>query len=106
MKKICKKTNTKTLQQVEEELKEFINKFLPEEILSVETIKKWVYEESGDPLQATYEFQDKISKYFNGTEADINELLQISTEAWNYFPHKILSNKSPFQIAKEYQDKI
>ena len=68
-------------------------------------VKKWVYEESGDPLGASHKFQDKFFEYFDKTGADINEILQIATDAWNYFPHKTLGGKSPEQIIKEYQKK-
>ncbi|MEK7462888.1 MAG: hypothetical protein AAB621_00790 [Patescibacteria group bacterium] len=95
----------KTSQQVEKELKEFIERFLLEGKLSVEMVKKWVYEESGEPLEASHKYQDKFFEYFDGTEADVNEVLQIATDAWNYFPHKSLGDKSPHQVAEEYQKK-
>ncbi|MEK7523230.1 MAG: hypothetical protein AAB569_06600, partial [Patescibacteria group bacterium] len=86
----------KTYQQAEKELKEFIERFLLEGKLSVEMVKKWVYEESGEPLEASHKYQDKFFEYFDGTEADVNEVLQIATDAWNYFPHKSLGDKSPY----------
>ncbi len=93
----------KTLQQVEKELKEFINKFLPASKLSVEMVREWVYEENGAPLEASHKFQDKFFEYFEKTGADINEILQIAMDAWNYFPHETLGGKSPYQITEEYQ---
>lgn len=90
----------KTLQQVEKELKEFIEKFLPAGKLSVEMVKNWVYEESGAPLEASHRFQDKFFEYFGETGADLNEVLQIAMDAWNYFPHKTLGDKSPYQITQ------
>lgn len=95
----------KTSQQVERELKEFIEKFLPAGKLSVGMVKKWVYEENGEPLEAVHKFQDKFFEYFDGTGADISRVLQISMDAWNCFPHKSLGDKSPFQVAEEYQKK-
>lgn len=95
----------KKSQQFEKELKEFIEKFLPVGKMSVETVKKWVYEENGAPLEAVHKFQDNFFKYFDGNGADINELLQIAMDAWNYFPHKSLGDKSPFQVTEEYQKK-
>lgn len=95
----------KKSQQVEKELKEFIEKFLPVGKMSVETVKKLVYEENGEPLEAVHKFQDKFFEYFDRTEADVNEVLQIAMDAWNYFPHKSLDDKSPHQVAQEYQKK-
>ena len=95
----------KTSQQVEKELKEFIGKFLPTKKLAVEMVKKWVYEESGEPLEASHKFQNKFFEYFDGSGADINEVLQVAMDAWNYFPHKSLGDKSPYQMVEEYQKK-
>jgi signal transduction histidine kinase len=93
----------KTIQQVEKELGEFIERFLLGDKLFIEDVKRWVYEESGAPLEAIHKFQAKFFEYFDATGADINEVLQISTDAWNYFPHEILGGKSPHQIVKEYK---
>ena len=95
----------KTLQRVERELKEFIEKFLPVGNLSVEMVKEWVYEENGAPLEASHKFQDNFFEYFEKAGADINEILQIATDAWNYFPHETLGDKSPHQMLEEYQKK-
>lgn len=95
----------KKTEQVEKELRGFIEKFLPVWKLSMETVKKWVYEESGAPLEAVHKFQDNFFEYFDGTGADVNEVLQIAMDAWNCFPHKSLGDKSPFQVAEEYQKK-
>lgn len=95
----------KTSQQVEKELEQFIKKFLPEGELSVEAVKKLVYEESGAPLGASHKYHDKFFGYFGKTGTNINEILQIATDAWNYFPHETLGGKSPHQIVKEYQKK-
>lgn len=95
----------KTQKQVEKELKEFIERFLPAGKLSAEVVREWVYEESGTPLEASHKFQDKFFEYFRKTRADINEVLQIATDAWNYFPHKILGDRSPHQMVEEYQKK-
>ena len=93
----------KIIQQVEGELREFIGRFLLADKLSVENVKEWVYKENGAPLEATHKFQAKFFEYFGETGADINEILQIATDAWNYFPHEILGGKSPHQIVKEYK---
>lgn len=50
----------KTFQQVENELREFIEKFSLADKLSVEMVKEWVYEENGDPLEASHKCQDKF----------------------------------------------
>lgn len=89
--------------QVEKELQVFIEKYLPVGKLSVDEVKQWVFEESGAPLDSVHAFQDKIMQYFSGTKAEINELLQISMDTWNYFPHNSLGGRSPDEIVKDYK---
>lgn len=44
--------------QVEKELEEFIEGFLPAGKLSAEIVKKWAYKENGAPVEAIHKFQD------------------------------------------------
>lgn len=95
----------KTKTQVEKELQKFIAKYLPAGKLSVGEVKQWVFEENGAPLGSAHAFQDKVMQHFSGTKADINEMLQISMDAWNYFPHESLGGKSPDEMVKDYKAK-
>lgn len=89
--------------QVEKELQEFIERYLPAGKLSVDNVKQWVWEESGSPLQANLAFQEKFIGYFDGTDASIDEIIKFCMDAWNYFPHESLGGKSPEEMMGEYK---
>lgn len=92
------------LKQVEEKLQKIIDKYNVTDKLTIEMIKNWIYNERGNPMQAVHDFQDKCFSYFEAASEeneDLNEILQVITEAWNYFPHKSLGDKSPFEITRK-----
>lgn len=89
--------------QVERELKEFIQKHLPLGNLSLEMVKKAVWNENGKPLEAAHKFQDFFMGYFDQTNADLDEVLEICNKCWNAFPHKSLDGKSPNQMVADYK---
>jgi len=95
----------KSRSQVEKELAELINKCELDNKLTVDMVKEWVLNEKGAPMAALHEFQDKFMDYFKNTDIDLNEVLQASTDAWNYFPHKTLGGKSPHDIVNEHKRK-
>lgn len=53
-------------------------------------------------MKANREYQDKWMKYFVQVKSmdELNRVLQIFTNAWNYFPHKSLGGKSPVDMAE------
>ncbi|MEK7496511.1 MAG: hypothetical protein AAB657_01245 [Patescibacteria group bacterium] len=40
-----------------------------------------------------------------GDIAEMNEMLELASDAWNYFPHKVLGGISPAEVLLEYQNK-
>lgn len=93
--------NLKSPQQVEKELRELIYKYELENRLTVEAVKDWVWNEQGAPLEAVHEFQDKFINFFPEMENinELNDILSVAMDAWNYFPHKTLNGKAPFEAA-------
>jgi len=94
----------KTPKEVEKNLEKLFADYTLTNKLSVKTIKDWIYNDEGDSaMEASHLFQKKWFKYFpNINDLDeINHVLHTFTDAWNYFPHKSLSGKSPYQKVKE-----
>ncbi len=42
---------------------------------------------------------------YGGDVSELNNVLELVTDAWNYFPHKILGGISPFEKLLEYHNK-
>jgi uncharacterized protein with von Willebrand factor type A (vWA) domain len=88
-------------ESVENKLQELINQYNLGKVLTVDVVKDLVWDEEGD--EAFDNFIQRTFGYFKGVK-DINELnsiLQVFNDAWNYFPHKSLNGKSPMQIVEE-----
>lgn len=88
----------KTRMQVEKELQALIGEFDLSDRLSVARIKKIIFNSNGEQLTDTMnEYYKKCFQYFpeqNDFE-EMNRILQVLVDAWNYFPHKSLGGKSP-----------
>ena len=67
--------------------------------VSFDEIKKVIYNEQDQ--SALHEI---ISKFNKGQDIDeLNKILAIVNDAWNYFPHKILNGLSPVEKILESQ---
>jgi len=68
--------------------------------VSFEEIKEMIYNEQDQ--NALHEI---LSKFDNGQDVDeLNKILAIVNEAWNYFPHKVLGGLFPAEkILKSQQ---
>lgn len=95
----------KTQKSAELKLQKFIDKYNLSDKLSVEEIKKWVYEEKGHGLESINLFQKKIIECFDekviSQERKINEVLDVMMDVWNFFPHKSLGGKSPNEMVMQ-----
>lgn len=69
--------------------------------MSVDLITNWIAEENEpDAMKANRDYQDKWLKFFI-KESDIdksNVILEVFTDAWNYFPHKSFNGLSPVEM--------
>jgi len=95
-------SSQKSQQQAEKELRELISKYELENRLKAEMVKDWVWNEQGSPLEAVHQFQEKFINFFPQASNidELNGIMRVAMEAWNYFPHKILNGKSPFEVAE------
>lgn len=79
--------------ELENKLKEVGSDF------DLEYIKQIIYEEDG-----TDDLTDIIMLFDTGQGAvELQDVLEIVNEAWNYFPHKILDGLSPAEKLLEYR---
>lgn len=73
--------------------------------LTVIKIKNWIFIADGESaMDASNRFHKKWLKYFQDEIQDpeeLNEVMQIFVDAWNYFPHKSLGGKSPSEKFRE-----
>ncbi len=88
---------------IKKELEEVIEKYNLADKFSAEDVISWVADEDDpDVMRANREYQSKWLGYFAKIENmdELNRILQIFTNAWNYFPHKSLNGKSPIQMTE------
>ncbi len=90
----------RTIEEVEQNLATILTQYALTEQITVQEIKDWVWNESGDPMQANREYMGKWMKFFDlhFDNPDSKIVLDAFTDAWNYFPHKLLGGKSPRQM--------
>ena len=95
--------DTKDVHSVEAMLDELIVEYKLEDRLSVEIVKEWILNETGDPMQANKEYIAKWDSFFDVSLSDYKYqmIMDAFTDAWNYFPHKSLGGKSPISMLEE-----
>lgn len=99
--------NDKTPKQVENDLKAIFKKYGLENKISVDEIKKWIWNSTGAPMEASNKYNKKCIELFPPIN-DIDEfniLFQTFVDAWNSFPHKALKGKSPKEMFNEIYGK-
>ncbi len=72
--------------------------------LSLEMIKDWILNDEGESaIDASNRFQKKWYKYFARVQEtnEMNDILQHFADAWNYFPHRALNERSPSHVMEE-----
>lgn len=83
-----KKNNSPTLEQ---QIEQLIEKYYLQDKLSVDLIKKWVWEEKGNMQQAIMNYQEKVVDPFTKIPEsihDINIIMEVFMNAWKSFPNK------------------
>lgn len=101
--------NKKDPQQVEKNLNALLQRYNVQNKVSVADIKKWVWNATGGAMEASNKFQKKCLNLFPPAEDidEMNNIMQVFVDAWNFFPHKELDGKSPDQMYREiYGEKV
>jgi len=96
----------KTVELVEKNLVDI----LEDKKITLEEVKKRIYKEGKNmtPIEASMDFQKWWMTYFESDiekGVSIKSIMDIFTDAWNYFPHKSLNGKSPNEMVLDYQKK-
>ena len=97
----------KTPKQVEKALNDLFKKYDVQTKVSVEDIKKWIWNATGGAMEASNKFQKKCLNLFPPAETidEMNNIMQVFVDAWNFFPHKELDGKSPDEKYREIYGK-
>jgi hypothetical protein len=81
--------------EIEAEILEMLEK--TESDFDLDDVKGAIYnEEEQDDFMHVVAIFDR-----GGDASELSNVLELVTDAWNYFPHKTLDGKSPHQIAEE-----
>ena len=85
--------------EIEQELIEMLKK--TKSHFSLEHIKDIIFhEEDNDDMQKVIAIFDR-----GGDISELSIILELVSDAWNYFPHKIIGGLSPAEKLLEYQNK-
>lgn len=84
-------------EETEQELTDLLKETGSE--FDLEDIKEIIYNEDGQDS-----LTDVIAMFDNGLSVtELENVLEIVNDAWNYFPHKILAGLSPEEKLLKYQ---
>jgi hypothetical protein len=85
--------------ELEQELVEMLKKTKSD--FTLEHIKQIIYDEDGQDS-----LTEVISMFDTGQKAaELDNVLELVNDAWNYFPHKIIGGVSPAEKLLEFQKK-
>ncbi|MBU4331805.1 hypothetical protein KKD19_04025 [Patescibacteria group bacterium] len=94
----------KKVSEVEKNLQKLLNDYKLSNKLTVAKIKSWIFNDDGEgAMDASNRFQKKWIQYFKDIQNidELNKIMQVFVDAWNYFPHKSLNNKSPQEVFEQ-----
>ena len=84
--------------EIEQELLNMLKKIRSP--FSLEHIKDIIFhEEDNDDMQKVIAIFDR-----GGDTSELSNILELASDAWNYFPHKIIGGLSPAEKLLEYQN--
>lgn len=85
--------------EIEEELVALLRETKSD--FGVEDVKDAIYhEEDNDDMMKVVAMFDR-----GGGASELNNILELVSDAWNYFPHEVLGGISPAEKLLEYQNK-
>lgn len=89
----------KRRKEIEQELIKMLKK--TKSYFSLEHVKDVIFhEEESDDMNKVVAMFDR-----GGDVSELSNILELVSDAWNYFPHKILNGLSPADKLLEYQNK-
>ena len=85
--------------EIEEDLMEMLRQ--TESDFSLPHIKDAIYyEEESDDMMKVVAMFDR-----GGDVSELSNILELVTDAWNYFPHKALGGKSPAEMSLDHKNR-
>lgn len=85
--------------EIEQELTDMLKE--TESDFSLQDIKDVIFhEEDSDDMTQIIAMFDR-----GGDVSELENILELVTDAWNYFPHEVLNGLSPAEILLEHQNK-
>ncbi len=85
--------------EIEQELVEMLKE--TESDFTLDHIREAIYnEEDNDDMMKVVAMFDR-----GGDATELENVLELVTDAWNYFPHKALSGISPAEVLLKHKDK-
>lgn len=95
-----------TKQQIKiiQDLTKLISTYSLQDKLSPEAVIDWVWKAHGDSaMEASNAYHKQCFRFFRNVRDldEMNRILQIFVNVWNFFPHQDLGGKSPDQLVKE-----
>ena len=85
--------------EIEQELVDMLKE--TESDFTLDHVRDVIYhEEDNDDMMKVVAMFDR-----GGDASELSNVLQLVTDAWNYFPHEILGGISPAEKLLEYQEK-
>jgi len=89
----------KRRKEIEQELMDMLKE--TESDFSLQHIKDVIFhEEDNDDMQKIIAMFDR-----GGDTSELSNILELASDAWNYFPHKAINGLSPAEKLLEYQNK-
>ena len=84
--------------EIEQELVKMLKKTRSD--FSLQDVKDAIFnEEDTDDMMKVVAMFDR-----GGNATELENVLELVSDAWNYFPHKLLNGLSPTEKSLEYQD--
>ena|SRR3989344_8765071 len=84
--------------EIEKELVEMLEE--TESDFELEDVLDVIYNEEDND-----DFQDLVIMFDNGHPENLSNVLELITDAWNYFPHEILGGISPAEVLLKHRNK-
>ena len=85
--------------EIEQELVDMLKEI--KSPFSLEHIKDIIFhEEDNDDMQKVVAIFDR-----GGNNSELSNILELASDAWNYFPHEIIGGLSPAEKLLEYHNK-
>lgn len=85
--------------EIEQELVEMLKE--TESNFSLQDVRDAIFhEEDNDDMMQVVAMFDR-----GGDASELSNILELVTDAWNYFPHKVLNGLSPAEKLLEHQQK-